>query len=141
MREPAPATPPAATGPASAGSPPHVPQAPPPHQIKRTRLSGLWLALALSAVVLLLLLIFILENGHSVAISYFGAHGHLPLGAALLLAAVLGALLVIIPATGRILQLRLTARRHRRQDTTPASHPGTPTAAPDNTTSDDPRPG
>jgi len=38
---------------------------------------------------------------------HFGAHGHLPLGAALLLAAVLGALLVIIPGTGRILQLRL----------------------------------
>jgi hypothetical protein len=47
---------------------------------------------------------------------HFGAHGHLPLGAALLLAAVLGALLVIIPGTGRNLQLRLTARR---QDTTP----------------------
>jgi len=48
--------------------------------IKRTRLSGLWLASTLSALVLIQLLISILENGHSVAISYFGAHGHLPLG-------------------------------------------------------------
>lgn len=41
-------------------------------------------AAALFAVVLLLLLIFILENGQRVSISYFGAHGHLPVGVALL---------------------------------------------------------
>ena len=63
-------------------------------------MGGLWVAAALSALVLLLLLIFILENGQRVSISYFGAHGHLPLGVALLLAAVLGALLVVIPAPG-----------------------------------------
>ena len=39
-------------------------------------------------------LVFILENTKSVAISYFGAHGHMALGIALLLAAVVGALLV-----------------------------------------------
>ncbi len=50
-------------------------------------------------------------------IGYFGAHGHLPLGVALLLAAVLGILMVVIPGTARIVQLRLTARRHRRADT------------------------
>jgi uncharacterized integral membrane protein len=49
---------------------------------------------------LLLLLIFILENGKQVSVTYFGAHGHLPLGVALLLAAVLGVLLVVIPGTG-----------------------------------------
>lgn len=41
-----------------------------------------------------------------------GAHTHLPLGVALLLAAVCGVLLVAIPGTGRILQLRVTARRN-----------------------------
>ena len=65
-------------------------------------------------MVLLLLLIFILENGQQVDIAYFGAHGHLPLGVALLLAAVLGILLVVIPGAGRIIQLRRTARRHRK---------------------------
>jgi uncharacterized integral membrane protein len=74
---------------------------------------GLWAGLALSAVVLLLLLVFILENQHEADVAYFGAHGHLPLGVALLLAAVAGALLVIIPGTVRIVQLRITARRHR----------------------------
>lgn len=89
----------------------------PQHRIRRTRLGGLWTAVVLFALVLLLLLIFILENGRAVEISYFGAHGHLALGVALLLAAALGVLLVVIPGTGRILQLRTTARRHRKTDT------------------------
>jgi uncharacterized integral membrane protein len=88
----------------------------PTHRVKRTRMGGLWVAAALSALVLLLLLIFILENGQRVSISYFGAHGHMPLGVALLLAAVLGVLLVVIPGTGRIIQLRIAAHRHRRLD-------------------------
>jgi lipopolysaccharide assembly protein A len=80
--------------------------------LRRTRMGGVWVGLALSAVVLLLLLIFILENEQTVDIAYFGAHGHLPLGVALLLAALAGALLVLIPGTVRIVQLRRTARRH-----------------------------
>jgi len=88
----------------------------PQHVVKRTRMGGLWLASGSFAVVLLLLLIFILENSKSVDVAYFGAHGHVPLGVALLLAAVLGILMVVIPGTARIVQLRLTARRHRRAD-------------------------
>jgi uncharacterized integral membrane protein len=88
----------------------------PQHVIKRTRMGGLWIAVGSFAVVLLLLLIFILENGHRVDVAFFGAHGHLPLGIAMLMAAVLGVLLVAIPAAARIVQLRATARRHRRAD-------------------------
>lgn len=88
----------------------------PQHVVKRTRMGGLWLASGSFAVVLLLLLIFILENSKSVDVAYFGAHGHVPLGVALLLAAVLGILMVVIPGTARIVQLRMTARRHRRTD-------------------------
>jgi uncharacterized integral membrane protein len=79
--------------------------------LPRTRLSGVWTALALFAVVLLLLLIFILQNSRSVEVSYLGAHGHLPLGVALLLAAVCGILLVSLAGGARILELRATARR------------------------------
>jgi uncharacterized integral membrane protein len=85
---------------------------------------------ALFAVVLLLLLIFILENGQRADISFFGAHGHLPLGVALLLAAVLGVLLVVIPGTGRIVQLRMVARRHRRIDATVRQAPVPAATAP-----------
>jgi uncharacterized integral membrane protein len=91
------------------------------HRIRRTRMGGAWVAAAGFAVVLLLLLIFILENGKRVAVTFLGARGHLPLGVALLLAAVLGILLVVVPGTGRIIQLRLTARRHRRVDATAAA--------------------
>jgi uncharacterized integral membrane protein len=105
----------------------------PQHVIKRTRMGGLWIAVGSFAVVLLLLLIFILENGHRVDVAFFGAHGHLPLGIAMLMAAVLGVLLVAIPAAARIVQLRATARRHRRADAgltaaspapAPAAHAG-----------------
>jgi len=72
--------------------------------------------MAFFAVVLLLLLIFILQNGSKVGISYMGMHGHLPLGVALLLAAVSGVLLTILAGAARIGQLRTVARRHRRAD-------------------------
>ena len=67
-------------------------------------------------MVLLFLLIFILQNGKAADISYLGMHGHLPLGVALLLAAVCGVLLTILAAAARISQLRTVARRHRRTD-------------------------
>jgi len=73
-------------------------------------------AVGFFAVILLLLLIFILQNGQKVDIAYMGMHGHLPLGVALLLAAVCGVLLVVLAGTARIGQLRATARRHRRVD-------------------------
>jgi lipopolysaccharide assembly protein A len=95
-----------------AAAPPPLPQ----HRIKRTRTSGIWVAVGFFAVILLLLLIFILQNGADVSVSYLGMHGHLPLGVALLLAAVSGVLLVVLAGAARISQLRATARRHRRVD-------------------------
>ena len=103
-------TAPAQTAPAQTAPP--LPQ----HKIRRTRISGLWVSVGFFAVVLLLLLIFILQNGTKVDISYMGAHGHLPLGVALLLSAVCGVLLVVLAGAARISQLRAVARRHRRAD-------------------------
>ncbi|HWN00033.1 MAG TPA: lipopolysaccharide assembly protein LapA domain-containing protein [Streptosporangiaceae bacterium] len=103
--------PPQQAAPPAAVSPPL-----PRHRIKRTRTSGIWVAVGFFAVVLLLLLIFILQNGTDVSVSYLGMHGHLPLGVALLLAAVSGVLLVVLAGAARISQLRTTARRHRRVD-------------------------
>lgn len=99
-------------------------QVPAQHVVRRTRIGGWWVASALFALVLLLLLIFILENSQRVDISFFGAHGHIALGVALLLAAVLGVLLVVIPGTGRIIQLRMVARRHRGIDARRGTGPG-----------------
>jgi uncharacterized integral membrane protein len=91
--------------------------APPPGDpagVPRTRTAGLWIAAVLFAVVLLLLLVFILQNGQRAEVSFFGAHAHPPIGVALLLAAVFGILLVALPGTARIVQLRLLARRRGR---------------------------
>ncbi len=93
-----------------------APSAVPPLKIKRTRTSGLWVTMGCFAVLLLLLLIFILQNSAKVDISFMGAHGHLPLGVALLFAAVCGVLLVVLAGAARIGQLRTVARRHRRAD-------------------------
>jgi uncharacterized integral membrane protein len=92
---------------------PEAPGALPPH---RTRLSATWVAIGCFTIVLLLALLFILQNNHSVDISYFGAHGHLPLGVALLLAGLCGAVLVGLAGTARILQLRSHARRQQKKN-------------------------
>jgi uncharacterized integral membrane protein len=113
---PQPAAPPQQAPPQQAAPPAAAPPPLPQHRIKRTRTGGIWVAVGFFAVVLLLLLIFILQNGQKVDISYLGMHGHLPLGVALLLAAVCGVLLVVLAGTARIGQLRATARRHRRVD-------------------------
>jgi len=106
------------------------PPLPPQHRIKRTRTSGIWVAVRFFAVILLLLLIFILQNGTQVSVSYLGMHGHLPLGVALLLAAVSGVLLVVLAGAARISQLRATARRHRRVDAKRAAAAAKQTANP-----------
>lgn len=77
----------------------------------------MWVAAIVATLVGLFLLIFILQNGQSVKVSFLGFDGHLPLGAALLLAAACGVLLVAIPGTGRILQLRRRAHRSSKDDT------------------------
>ncbi|MHA6793298.1 lipopolysaccharide assembly protein LapA domain-containing protein [Pseudonocardia bannensis] len=96
------------TAPDAAGD---APTRPVPTGVNRTRVSGLWVGLILSALVLLLLLIFILQNLGPVQVNFLGATGTLPTGVALLLAAIAGVLLVAIPGTGRIIQLRRAARR------------------------------
>lgn len=83
-----------------------------PHRLPRSRAGGLWTVLVVFAVVLLLLMIFILQNGQRSDVHFLGAHGHLPMGVALLLSAIFGVLLVAVPTVVRVLQLRLMASRH-----------------------------
>ena len=100
--------------------PTHLPRhgsAPAP---RRSRVGGLWVASILFAVVLLLLLIFVLENGQSADVAFFGVHAHLPMGVALLLAAVFGVLLVALPGTARIIPLRMRQHRHVDEPVPPA---------------------
>jgi uncharacterized integral membrane protein len=77
-----------------------------PPRAHRTRISGAWVAVIVAALVLVLLLVFILQNTESVRITYFSASGRMPLGVALLLAAVGGVLVAGVVASLRIFQLR-----------------------------------
>lgn len=80
-------------------------------QRRVSRLGSVHAGLIAAAVVLVLLLVFILENAHSVDVGFFGAHMRLPLAVALLLAGVGGALLVGVIGAARITQLRRAVHR------------------------------
>jgi uncharacterized integral membrane protein len=75
---------------------------------------ALWSAVAVGVLVLAAILVFIAQNGAKVKVHFLAAAGELPLGVALLFATLLGAILVLIIGTVRILQLRRAARRRRR---------------------------
>jgi uncharacterized integral membrane protein len=78
-----------------------------------TRVSAAWLATAAALVLLVLLIVFILQNSIQVKVRFLGFAGSIPLGMALLIAAVGGGVLVAIAGTTRITQLRRTARRNK----------------------------
>jgi uncharacterized integral membrane protein len=71
-------------------------------------------AMIAGALVLIVVLIFIIENAHTVTITFFGAHLRISLAVALLLAAIAGALIMAAAGTARITQLRMNMRRNRR---------------------------
>lgn len=76
------------------------------HPAARTRISGIWIGIIVAALVLVLLLVFILQNTKPVKIAYFTANGHVPLGVALTLSSVGGVLLAGVVASLRIVQIR-----------------------------------
>lgn len=82
-----------------------------PLAVQHTRLGDLWVMLSIGAAILILLLVFVLQNGQRVEIHIYGAHWNAPVGVALLMAAAFGVLLVVVPGTGRIIQLKRAARR------------------------------
>ncbi|WP_306745342.1 LapA family protein [Saccharothrix yanglingensis] len=82
-----------------------------PGKIRRTRISGTWVAVLASVVVLIFLLVFVLQNPTGVTIHFLGFSGTLPLGVALLFGAIAGAVLVGLVGAARIMQLRRQAKR------------------------------
>jgi uncharacterized integral membrane protein len=65
-----------------------------------------WTMVGIGVVLLVAILVFILQNGQRVRVRFLMANGTVPLGAALLFAALLGALLVLAAGGARVLQLR-----------------------------------
>ena len=83
-----------------------------------TRAGAAWMATAFALLLLVMLIIFILQNPTRVEVSYLGFTGSLPLGVALLIAAVAGGVLVAVAGVTRVTQLRMNARRGRRHGST-----------------------
>lgn len=118
--------PPRAASPGPAEPPPVPPQemtpdvvtpspgtTPPPESaVKFTRAGALWTALIVGFLVLILLLVFILQNTDTTTIHLFAWQWNLPVGVAILLAAVGGGLLTVLAGTARILQLRRAAKKN-----------------------------
>src|SRR5690348_18170584 len=98
---------------ANGSRPPPPPQA--PRRRTHTRTSGMRTGLIAVFAILIVVMIFIIQNTHAVNISFLGAHQHLSLAVALLLAAIAGALVMAAAGTARITQLRRIMRRGRRQ--------------------------
>jgi uncharacterized integral membrane protein len=88
----------------------------PQHTIEATRTSMVWTMVGIGVVLLVAILVFILQNGQRVRVRFLMVDGTLQLGVALLFAALLGAMLVLVAGAARVLQLRVVARGHRRND-------------------------
>ncbi|WP_166879173.1 lipopolysaccharide assembly LapA domain-containing protein [Salinibacterium sp. ZJ450] len=93
---------------------PHEQGATPKPRPRITRTGVVWVTTAVALLLLVLLIIFILQNQESVEVRWFGLTGWVPLGVALLIAAVGGGVVIAIAGIARVTQLRMNARRIRR---------------------------
>ena len=90
--------------------PPESPPGPVESHPRPTRISAAWIGTAVALVLLVLLLIFILQNLQRVQLHYLGFSPTMPLGVAMLLAAVVGSVVVAIIGGLRVLQIRRAGR-------------------------------
>lgn len=95
------------SSPAKPGKP-----AAPESAVKFTRAAALWGALIVGFLILIVLLIFISQNTVSTQFTFLVWHWSLPLGVAILFAAVAGGLLAVAVGAVRIFQLRRAAKRN-----------------------------
>jgi uncharacterized integral membrane protein len=78
---------------------------------KLTRAGALWTFLIAGFLILIVMLVFITQNMETSAFTFLGWHWSLPLGVAMLLAAIGGGLITVTVGTARILQLRRAAKK------------------------------
>ena len=99
---------------ASAGqvNPAH-PSSQPRQRVSGTRTGRVWVGVCAAALITIALIIFMIQNTHTVQVTFLGLTGSTPLALMLLIAAVGGILLTLILGSARILQLRRTVRTRR----------------------------
>lgn len=88
--------------------------APPKPLLPVTRTGVAWWALGFSLLLLVLVLIFVLQNLTNTSTSFFGLKWTIPLGLDLLLATLLGGVIAFLLGAARMLQIRRVARRYAR---------------------------
>ena len=81
-------------------------------EVKLTRAAALWTSLIFGLLILTILLVFIAQNTDSASFAFFGWHWSLPLGVAILLAAVCGSAITVLVGAARIFQLRRAAKKN-----------------------------
>ncbi|MGZ4532915.1 MAG: LapA family protein, partial [Mycobacteriaceae bacterium] len=79
-----------------------------------TRTASAWTGLVVGALILILLLVFVLQNNENTKLSILVWDFTLPLGVSMLFAAIAGALIMALAGGARILQLRKAYKNHRR---------------------------
>jgi uncharacterized integral membrane protein len=84
---------------------------PPKPALKFTRAAATWTAMIVGFGILIVLLVFIAQNTGSARFTFLGWHWSLPLGVAILFAAVCGGFITTLAGTARIFQLRRTVKR------------------------------
>jgi uncharacterized integral membrane protein len=87
------------------------PSAEPRQQVRATRAGRLWVGACGAALIAVALIIFMVQNTHTVAVSFLGMTGSTSLALMLLIAAVGGIVLTLLLGSARILQLRRAVRR------------------------------
>ncbi|RAV34483.1 DUF1049 domain-containing protein [Corynebacterium heidelbergense] len=85
-----------------------------PPKVKRSMAGSTWVALILGALLLILLLVFILQNQTATQLQFFGWQAEFPVGVGMLIAAIVGALIMALVGGVRIIQLRGQVKHPRR---------------------------
>lgn len=82
--------------------------------VPNTRTGVVWWALGFSMLLLIVVLVFVLQNLSAASTTFFSVRWTIPLGLDLLLAALFGGLIVFLLGGARMLQLRRLVRRYGR---------------------------
>jgi uncharacterized integral membrane protein len=105
--------------PARSGEPPAGPANPAPasaqprRRVRGTRTGRTWVAVCAAVLITVALIIFMIQNTHTVQVNFLGMTGSTSLALMLLIAAIGGILLTLILGSARILQLRRAVRKPR----------------------------
>jgi uncharacterized integral membrane protein len=119
MSVPHPTPDPGPGAPAPSSEPPagpvsSAPASPQPRQrVRGTRTGRTWVAVCAAALITVALIIFMMQNTHTVQVNFLGMTGSTSLALMLLIAAIGGILLTLILGSVRILQLRRAVRKPR----------------------------